>query len=113
MILDENGYSIEQPDIPIWQHIHYIVKDYRRMYMQQGKLERKCRKLRETNSQMAHYNFFMRKTVQDQIKVVDHLVKMLQNRGCIIPSNIQLEIENFRKIAYPQRMKGKRNWKRI
>lgn len=102
MLYDEEGRAyIEPPLLPEDVHLRYIVQDYQRMYRERGKLERKIESLGDTNTRMAHYNFFMRGIVKEQLKLIDDLVKRLNNRGHKIETKTADRIEDFRKIAYP------------
>lgn len=102
MLYDEEGLPyIEPPLLPEDEHLRYIVQDYQRMYKENIRHEHKIKRLAETNTKMAHYNFFMRGIVKEQLGLIDKLVSMLKNRGHKIEIETADRIEDFRKIAYP------------
>ena len=89
MTIDENGeYRTEQPDLPVEQVIHYIVKDYRRMYLENDKLKRRIKRMGEKNTELANRCFSQVLMINRQHKVVESLVKMLKNRGADVPKSM-------------------------
>ena len=102
MIIDENGIPrIEKPDVPDAVIQEYVNTDYQRLFKENSWLERECQRLRDTNCRMAHYNFFMRHTVQDELEIIDHLVKTLHGMGGKVSKAHADRIADFRKIAFP------------
>ena len=79
MLYDEEGRAyVERPIIPEEQHLMYIVKDYRRMYNEHGKMLAHIKKLQETNTKLANQNFAMRHHEQEQRDVIRHCVKWMK-----------------------------------
>jgi len=86
MITDENGNnSIEMPEIPVEQWVHYIVKDYRRMFLDNVRLEGKCSKYKNTIGKMNNHVFALHRIIMEQKKVADTLAAMLKEEGIALP----------------------------
>lgn len=82
MLYDEEGkVYIEQPIIPEEQHLMYIVKDYRRMYNEHSKMLARIKKLGETNTKIAHYNYSLTHKNQEQRNVIRHCLKWMKKNG--------------------------------
>ena len=82
MLYDEEGRAyIEHPIIPEEQHLMYIVKDYRRMYKEHGKMLAHIKKLGETNTKVAHHNYSLVRKNQEQRDVIRHCVKWMKKNG--------------------------------
>lgn len=82
MIVHENGHTdIEAPELPVEQVVHYIVKDYRRMYNGYSRLESRCAKYKGTIDRMNNHIFALHHIVNEQKKVADRLARMLKKAG--------------------------------
>ena len=94
MLYDEEGRAyVERPIIPEEQHLLYIVKDYRRMYIEYWKLKEHNKKLGETNTRMAHHNYSLMHKNQEQRDVIRHCLKWMKKKG-IEPSPF---LDNYMK----------------
>ena len=94
MLYNEQGRAyIEPPIIPEEQRLMYIVKDYRRMYNEHGKMLEHIKKLGETNTRVAQHNYSLVRKNQEQRGVIRHCVKWMKKNG-INPSPF---LENYIK----------------
>lgn len=94
MLYDEEGKAyVEPPLIPEEQHLMYIVKDYRRMYNKHGKMLAHIKKLGETNTKVAHHNYFLVRKNQELCDVIRHCIKWMKKKG-IEPSPF---LDNYMK----------------
>lgn len=82
ILYDEEGRAyVERPIIPEEQHLMYIVKDYRRMYNEYGKMLAHIKKLGETNIRIANQNYTMRRHEQELRDAIKHCVKWMKKNG--------------------------------
>ena len=94
MLYDEEGrVYIEHPIIPEERHLMYIVKDYRRMYNEHGKMLAHIKKLGATNMKLANHNYSLIHKNQEQRGVIRHCVKWMKKNG-IKPSTF---LDNYVK----------------
>jgi hypothetical protein len=107
MLFDEDGQAyVEPPLLPEDTNVFWIVADYRRMYDTQKKMHRKMKKLAEKNSQMAHYNFFMRGRFIELVALTKRLAKELESRGYKLSSEDRTAIFDADCIATPKKKAG-------
>lgn len=82
MLYDEEGKAyIEPPLIPEEQNLMYIVKDYRRMYNEHGKMLAHIKKLGETNTKLAHHNYSLTGKNQELRDVIKHCLKWMKKKN--------------------------------
>ena len=82
MLYDEEGkVYVEPPLIPEEQHLMYIVKDYRRMYNENGKMLAHNKKLGATNMKLANRNYSLTRKNQEQREVIKYCLRLLKNSG--------------------------------
>jgi len=82
MLYDEQGRAyVERPLIPEEQNLMYIVKDYRRMYCNYGKLEAHVKKLADTNIRISNHNLALTRQNQEQRDVIRHCLKLMKKNG--------------------------------
>lgn len=94
MLYDEEGnVHIEYPIIPEEQHFMYIVKDYRRMYNEHGKMLAHIKKLQDADTRLAHHNYSLIRKNQEQRNVIRHCLKWMKKNG-IKPSTF---LDNYIK----------------
>ena len=94
MLYDEQGRAyVERPIIPEEQNLLYIVKDYRRMYNEYGKMLAHIKKLGETNTKVANHNYSLIHKNQEQRDVIRHCLKWMKKNG-INPSPF---LDNYMK----------------
>jgi len=94
MLYDEEGRAyIEPPLIPEEQNLMYIVKDYRRMYNEHGKMLAHIKKLQDTNTMLAQKNFSQQRLINRLMTIIKHTFKWLEKKK-IAPS---VKLDKFRK----------------
>ena len=94
MLYDEKGRPyVEPPLIPEEQNLLYIVKDYRRMYNEHGKMLAHIKKLGATNMKLANHNYSLTHKNQEQRDVIRHCIKWMKKKG-IEPSPF---LDNYMK----------------
>jgi CHASE3 domain sensor protein len=94
MLYDEEGRAfVEPPLIPEEQNLMYIVKDYRRMYNEYWKMQKRIRKLQETNTMLSHRCFSQQRLINKMKTLVKDTFKWL-NKKKIAPS---VQLDKFRK----------------
>jgi hypothetical protein len=82
MLYNEEGRAyIERPIIPEEQNLMYIVKDYRRMYNENGKMLAHNKKLGATNTKLANQNYSLTHRNQEQRDIIRHCVKWMRKNG--------------------------------
>ena len=82
MLYDEEGRAyVEPPILPEEQHLMYIVKDYRRMYNENGKMLAHIKKLGETNMKLENHNYSLTHKNQEQRNVIRHCLKWMKKNG--------------------------------
>ena len=95
MLYDEEGRAyVERPIIPEEQNLLYIVRDYRRMYNEHGKILAHTKKLEDTNAKLAHNNYSLTHKNQEQRDVIRHCLKWMKKNG-IMPSTF---LDNYVKV---------------
>ena len=91
MLYDEEGKAyIEPPLIPEEQHLMYIVKDYRRMYVENQKLRNQNKQLEKSNKGLRDRNFRQASKITEAYDVINHCVKYMKKCG-IEPSTFLVE----------------------
>lgn len=94
MLYDEQGRAyVERPIISEEQNLMYIVKDYRRMYNEHGKMLAHIKKLQETNAMLAQKNFSQQRLINRLMTIIKHTFKWLEKKK-IAPS---VKLDKFRK----------------
>ena len=94
MLYDEEGKAfVEPPLIPEEQNLLYIVKDYRRMYGEYSSMQARIKRLQQSNTRIANYNFALRGNNQEQRDVIRHCLKWMKKKR-IEPSPF---LENYIK----------------
>jgi hypothetical protein len=94
MLYDEEGNAyIEPPLIPEEQNLLYIVKDYRRMYKEYGRMQAHIKKMQETNTMLSHRCFSQQRLINKMKTLVKDTFKWL-NKKKIAPS---VQLDKFRK----------------
>jgi len=90
---DENGNAqIEPPEIPTELVIHYIVKDYQRMYYHTQKLEMENSRLRASLRRVNSMQYAKQRVVFQLIDGVRHCVKLMRKSGIAPTSYLQNNI---------------------
>lgn len=78
MLYDEEGKAyIEPPLIPEEQNLMYIVKDYRRMYNEYWKMQKRIKRLQESNTMLAQKNFSQQRLINRLMTIIKHTFKWL------------------------------------
>lgn len=87
MITDENGNNyIEAPEVPVERVIHYIVKDYRRMYYYTQKLEKENERLRNSLQRVNKLQYAQQRIIKALKEAINHFLKVMRKNG-IAPSS--------------------------
>lgn len=108
MLYDEEGRAyVERPILPEDINTFWIVADYRRMYNQQANMERKIKQLAEKNSQMSHYNFFMRGKLKELYILTKKLVKQMRMQGIDISDTDLTAIFDAACVVFPKKKAGR------
>ena len=82
MLYDEQGRAyVERPIIPEEQHLMYIVKDYRRMYNEHGKMLAHIKNLQDACTRLAQHNYSLIRKNQEQRDVIKRCFKRMTNSG--------------------------------
>lgn len=90
MKYDENGNAqIEPPEVPTELVIHYIVKDYQRMYYRTQKLERENARLRTSLQHVNSLQYANQRTIYKLSDGVRHCVKLMRKAGVAPTSYLQ------------------------
>jgi cell division septum initiation protein DivIVA len=91
MLYDDEGKAyIEPPWIPEEQHLMYIVKDYRRMYVENQKLRNQNKQLEKSNKGLRDRNFRQANKITEAYDVINHCIKYMKKCG-IEPSTFLVE----------------------
>ena len=91
MLYDEKGRAyVEPPLIPEEQHLMYIVKDYRRMYVENQQLIQQNKQLKKSNKGLSDRNFRQASKITEAYDVINHCVKYMKKSG-IEPSTFLVE----------------------
>ena len=91
MLYDEEGKAyIEPPLIPKEQNLMYIVKDYRRMYVENQQLIQQNKQLKKSNKGLRDRNFRQARKITEAYNVINHCVKHMKKNG-IEPSTFLVE----------------------
>lgn len=91
MLYDEEGRAyVERPIIPEEQHLMYIVKDYRRMYVENQQLRQYNKQLKKSNKELRDRNFRQARKITEAYNVINHCVKYMKKCG-IEPSSFLAE----------------------
>lgn len=110
MVIDEKGIPrIEPPEVPEPVIQEYVNWDYQRLYNENERIDRDRQRLRDSNTRMANYNFFLIGVVREQLQLIDKLVHSLEVTKRKITKETADRIEDFRRIAYPTPKKPKKN----
>ena len=106
MLYDEEGRAyIEPPLIPEEQHLMYIVKDYRRMYVKNQQLIHQNKQLKKLNKGLSDRNFRQSNKITEAYDVINHCVKYMKKCG-IEPSTFLMEfIKKHKSIDQDVRYK--------
>jgi cell division septum initiation protein DivIVA len=91
MLYDEKGRAyVERPIIPEEQHLMYIVKDYRRMYVENQQLRQQNKQLEKSNKGLRDRNFRQANKITEAYDVINHCIKYMKKCG-IEPSTFLVE----------------------
>ena len=91
MLYDEEGMAyVERPIIPEEQHLMYIVKDYRRMYVENQQLRQQNKQLEKSNKGLRDRNFRQANKITEAYDVINHCIKYMKKCG-IEPSTFLVE----------------------
>ena len=91
MLYDEEGKAyIERPIIPEEQHLMYIVKDYRRMYVENQQLRQQNKQLEKSNKGLRDRNFRQANKITEAYDVINHCIKYMK-KCSIEPSTFLVE----------------------
>lgn len=91
MLYDEEGRAyVEPPLIPEEQNLMYIVKDYRRMYVENQKLRNQNKQLEKSNKELRGRNFRQANKITEAYDVINHCVKYMRKCG-VEPSTFLVE----------------------
>jgi len=81
MLYDEEGKAyVEPPLIPEEQNLMYIVKDYRRMYNEYWKMQKRIKRLQESNTMLAQKNFSQQRLINRLMTIIKHTFKWLKKK---------------------------------
>lgn len=97
MLYDEEGRPyIEPPLLPEDVHVLWIVKDYKRMFEENRKLEARNRELRESNQRVSGLQFAQHRIIVEQKRMMDRLVSILRAHSLEVPKDIR----DFKPLKY-------------
>ena len=97
MLYDEEGRPyIEPPLLPEDVHVLWIVKDYKRMFEENRKLEARNRALRESNQRISGLQFAQHRIIVEQKRMMDRLVSILRAHSLEVPKDIR----DFKPLKY-------------
>lgn len=97
MLYDEEGRPyIEPPLLPEDVHVLWIVKDYKRMFEKNRKLEARNRALRESNQRVSGLQFAQHRIIVEQKRMMDRLVSILRAHSLEVPKDIR----DFKPLKY-------------
>ena len=97
MLYDEERRAyVERPIIPEEQNLLYIVRDYRRMYNEHGKMLAHIKKLQDANTKVAHHNYSLIRKNQEQRDVIRHCIKWMKKNGINLSTFLEKYIKDNR-----------------
>lgn len=112
MEYDENGNArIEPPQLPTELVIHYIVKDYQRMYNQTQQLVEENERLRASLKRINAHLFAKQHTIITFYNAVNHCLKQIRKHGIKPTSYIQNTIFPLMYANKPKSCRNKQNRK--
>jgi len=88
--------TMEAPEIPGEQLVHYIVKDYRRMFLERARMDGKIEKYRNTIGRMNNHIYALHRVVEQQEKIARTMAKMLKKAGLPLPK----EYTDFKPLKF-------------
>lgn len=92
---------IEEPEIPQELLVHYIVKDYRRMYYENNKMKSQIERLRNSLSHVNHLQYAYSRIMFEQNKIIGSLIKKIEDNKLFVPAQIR---DYYKKIKETFRM---------
>lgn len=85
---NNNNNRPPQADVPTELIIHYIVKDYRRMFNEHNKLMDENRDLHAKLEKISSHSFSQLCIIRELYRTLRKLVKMLKKHKIFVPADI-------------------------
>lgn len=99
MLYDEEGkVYVERPVIPQEHHLFYIVKDYRRMYVENMQLRNQITQLKRKNCELKKRNLRQGVELTKAYDALNHCVKHMKKCGVALSTFLEKFIKEHKSL---------------